>query len=105
MPDGIAGGLDGNIKVNFEGLNQGSADIKKSAQLIEGELTDLKKKIGKLVNSWTGQAAEDYQQHQAKWDQAAGDLQQVLAAIGTAVAQAGQDYFDGERNNANRWIS
>ncbi|MCA1655667.1 MAG: WXG100 family type VII secretion target [Pseudonocardiaceae bacterium] len=103
MPEGISGGVDGRIKVSFAGLSQGSADIARSAQLIDQELQDLKTKIGKLVSGWTGSAAEEYQQHQRKWDTAAADLQRVLASIGTAVGQAGQDYSDGERQNASRW--
>jgi early secretory antigenic target protein ESAT-6 len=104
MPDGYAGGVDGPIKVSFAGLSQGSADIARSANLIETHLGDLKRDLAKLVGTWTGDAATQYQAHQAKWDQAAADLQRVLASIGTAVGQAGQDYADGERNNASRWV-
>jgi early secretory antigenic target protein ESAT-6 len=102
---GYGGGVDAgdHIKVSFAGLAQGASDIGRSASMIESHLEQLKRDISKLVNTWTGDAATEYQGHQAKWDQAAGDLKQVLASIGTAVQQASQDYADGERNNANRW--
>jgi early secretory antigenic target protein ESAT-6 len=102
---GYAGGVDAgdHIKVSFAGLAQGAADIGRSASMIESHLEQLKRDLQPLVNTWTGEAKENYDAHQAKWNQAAADLKQVLSAIGTAVGRAGEDYADGERNNAARW--
>ena len=102
---GYAGGIDAgdHIKVSFAGLTQGAADIGRSASMIESHLDQLKRDIGKLTATWTGDAATQYQDHQRNWDQAAAALKQVLASIGTAVGQAAQDDSDGERNTANRW--
>ena len=102
---GFSGGntLDGEIKVNFGGLQAGSDAIKASAAKIQGTLHDLGESLKPLRATWTGEAAELYDAHQAKWDQAAGDLQQVLASIATALHVANEDYRDSERNNANRW--
>ena len=103
--DGYAGGVDAgqSIKVSFAGLAQGASDITKSSQMIEQHLGDLKRDLAKLTAGWTGTASDTYQEHQRNWDTAAADLKAVLASIGTAVAQAGRDYEDGERNNASRW--
>jgi 6 kDa early secretory antigenic target len=102
---GFAGGIDAgdSIKVNFGGLEQGAADIATSASKIQSSLDQLKTDLAPLVNSWTGEASTLYQEHQGKWDTAAADLQTVLAQIGIAVRKAGEDYADGERNNANVW--
>jgi early secretory antigenic target protein ESAT-6 len=102
---GYGGGIDAGqtIKVSFAGLSQGAADIGRSASMIQSHLDQLKRDLQPLVHDWTGTAAEAYQHHQSEWDKAATDLQQVLASIGTAVSRAGEDYADGERNNANRW--
>lgn len=100
---GYSGGVDGQIKVSFAGLEQGAADIARSANMIQSHLDQLKQDLAPLVADWTGDAAEQYQAHQKQWDTSAHDLQAVLAAIGTAVGRAGQDYADGERNNASRW--
>jgi early secretory antigenic target protein ESAT-6 len=102
---GYSGGIDAGdtIKVSFAGLSQGAADIGRSASMIQSHLDQLKRDLQPLVHDWTGHAADMYQGHQRDWDQAAADLQQVLASIGTAVSRAGEDYADGERNNANRW--
>lgn len=95
MPDGI--------KVTFGGLEAAAGNITTQSQKVQSSLDDLKAYLAPLVSSWTGLAAENYNAHQKKWDTAAADLQQVLAAIGTAVNNAAQDYRDGERTNAGRW--
>jgi ESAT-6 family protein len=94
---------DGQIKVTFGGLQSAAANISANANKVQGSLDDLKQYLAPLVAGWTGNASEQYQQHQKQWDQAAADLQQVLAAIGTAVQRAAEDYEDGERTNASRW--
>jgi ESAT-6 family protein len=95
MPDGI--------KVTFSGLQAAAGSISSNASKVQGSLDDLKQYLQPLVATWSGSASEEYNAHQAKWDQAAADLQQVLAAIGTAVQRAAEDYADGERANAARW--
>jgi ESAT-6 family protein len=102
---GYGGGIDAGdtIKVSFAGLSQGASDIGRSASMIQSHLDQLKRDLQPLVTNWTGTASENYQHFQGEWDKAAADLQQVLASIGTAVSRAGEDYADGERNNANRW--
>ncbi len=95
MPDGI--------KVTFGGLEAAAGSISTQAGKVQSSLDDLKSYLQPLVATWTGTASEQYQAHQAQWDKAAADLQSVLAAIGTAVQRAAEDYRDGERNNANRW--
>jgi len=94
---------DGQIKVTFGGLEAAAGNISSQANKVQGSLDDLKQYLQPLVAGWTGNASDQYQAHQAKWDQAAADLQQVLAAIGTAVQRAAEDYRDGERANAGRW--
>ena len=85
----MPGRHQGYIRWSRGGRRQTSAS---SASKIQGSLDDLKQYLQPLVASWTGNASEQYNAHQAKWDQAAADLQQVLAAIGTAVQRAAEDY-------------
>lgn len=94
---------DGTIKVTFGGLQSAAGSISSSASKIQGSLDDLKQYLAPLVAGWTGNASEQYNAHQRTWDQAAADIQQVLAAIGTAVQRAAEDYADGERQNASRF--
>lgn len=94
---------DSPIKVTFGGLEAAAGNISTQAQRVQSALDDLKAFLQPLVSSWTGGAAEAYNVHQRKWDTAAADLQQVLAAIGTAVANAADDYRQGEQTNLSRW--
>lgn len=94
---------DGQIKVSFGGLQAAAGNITTQANKVQGSLDDLKQYLQPLVAGWTGNASEQYNAHQAKWDTAAADLQAVLAAIGVAVQRAAEDYADGERANSARW--
>lgn len=94
---------DGGIKVSFGALQSAAGSISSNAAKVQGSLDDLKSYLQPLVSTWTGAASEAYTAHQAKWDQAAADLQQVLAAIGTATQQAAEDYQTGEKTNTARW--
>jgi early secretory antigenic target protein ESAT-6 len=91
------------IKVTFGGLEAAAGNIKTQANHVEQSLGDLKSFLQPLVASWTGNAAQEYQEHQRKWDQAAADLHQVLAAIGIAVNDAASAYRQGEQANSARW--
>lgn len=94
---------DGPIKVTFGGLEAAAGNISTQAGRVQSALDDLKAYLQPLVASWTGNAAENYNVHQRKWDTSAADLQQVLAAIGAAVSSAADDYRQGEATNAGRW--
>ncbi len=92
-----------DIKVTFGEIQDAQANIAATSQRINQELEDLRRFLQPMVSSWTGRAAEDYQSKQRQWDQAATDLDQVLAQIGTALGQANQNYQQAERANAQRW--
>ncbi|GHH37806.1 WXG100 family type VII secretion target [Lentzea cavernae] len=91
------------LQVTFAEIQVASSTINSSATQIESQLSDLKSEVTKTLAGYEGDARERYEEAQRKWDQAAADLQAVLAAIGTAVGQAGQAYEAAEKQNANRW--
>lgn len=91
------------IKVTFGELENAASSISGNASQIEQQLGDLKRYLQPLVSSWQGDAMEQYQQLQGKWDKSAADLQQVLASIGTAVQNAAQHYQEGENANKARF--
>ncbi|WP_394615359.1 WXG100 family type VII secretion target [Lentzea sp. JNUCC 0626] len=92
-----------SLKVTFAEIAQASSTINSSATQIDGQLSDLKADVTKTLSGYQGQAREQYEAAQRKWDDAAADLQKVLAAIGTAVGQAGEAYEMAEKQNASRW--
>ncbi|GLZ30478.1 hypothetical protein Lesp02_26670 [Lentzea sp. NBRC 105346] len=95
--------MSGEIKVGFGALASASSDINSAASTIEQQLGDIRGRVAKVLANYTGASADAYQAAQQKWDQAADDLQQVLASIGMAVGQAGEAYQQAERQNEGRW--
>jgi len=94
---------DQQIKVNFGSMEALASDIGSQASTLESTLEDLKSRITPVVAQWEGVAGEAYTAAQKNWDDAALDLQQVLAQIGTAVRAAGEAFQAGENQNAARW--
>lgn len=95
--------MDGMIKYNFGLIEGARADIQNSSNNINTKLSDLKSFLAPLVAGWEGSAAEAYQVSQNKWDTAAADLNQVLAAIGTAVGAGNEGMQATERSSASSW--
>lgn len=89
------------IKVDYAALENASAQIKGIAGGIESKLGDLKGRLQQIT--WDGSDAEAYRVHQAKWDQAINDMNQVLAQIGAAVETARGNYQQTESANAGMW--
>lgn len=91
------------IKVTFGALGAAQGDVSTTSSRISAQLEDLKRFLAPMVVTWQGQAAEDYQAQQRRWDTAAADLNAVLARIGTALGTANESYQQVEQANAARW--
>ncbi|USX50726.1 WXG100 family type VII secretion target [Lentzea sp. HUAS12] len=91
------------LKVTFAEITNASSTINSSATQVQGQLDDLRQEVTKTLANYQGDARAAYEAAQKKWDEAAADLQAVLAAIGTAVGQAGEAYEAAERANTQRW--
>jgi 6 kDa early secretory antigenic target len=101
MGDGFA--VSDNIKVTFAELQATQEHTQSTVNAINTSLQDLKQYLAPMVSTWTGAAAESYNAKQAQWDQAANDLNQVLAAIGRALGQANEGFQTTESQNASRF--
>ncbi|AHI01537.1 hypothetical protein GCM10010174_08600 [Kutzneria viridogrisea] len=95
--------MGGHVQVTFAEVAQAASDIKSIHQSIESHLDQLKSKLAPVVGEWTGEASESYQEAQRRWDQAAADLFATLAAIGSAVQQAGEGYQNAEGAAKKLW--
>ncbi len=93
----------GELKVNFGSLDAAAADIRASANQIEGRLDALESELAPLRSDWTGSASSAYQQAKAKWDAGMADMKVLLAEIGTAVTTSNSDYQSTENSNTSRW--
>jgi len=94
---------DQQITVDFQQLEGLAGDISSQASTLDSTLEDLKSRIAPVVAQWEGSASGAYAAAQSNWDNAAADLQQVLAQIATAVRAAGEAFQHGEQQNTSRW--
>ncbi|MFH8386288.1 WXG100 family type VII secretion target [Kitasatospora sp. NPDC018058] len=91
------------ILVNFQTLHNASQEVQNSAKRIDTMLTDLRREVTAIAQSWQGQAQQGYNAQQAKWDLAASELQQTCAKIASSLESAAVHYNQTETKNANLW--
>jgi 6 kDa early secretory antigenic target len=94
---------DGHILVTFQSIQQASQDCARTDANLQQQLSDLKAYLAPMTAVWTGKASEDYQALQRTWDQAAGELSELLQEISRALQVAGENYEQTERSNASIW--
>ncbi|HEU0087321.1 MAG TPA: WXG100 family type VII secretion target [Pseudonocardiaceae bacterium] len=94
---------EGRIQVTFGELESARASIQTTWANISRELEDLKRYLQPMVETWSGEASLAYQAHQAKWDRAAADLNQVLNQIGVALGTSNENFQAAENANRNRY--
>ncbi len=70
---------------------------------LNAALDDLRAQIAPLRQVWTREAAEAYRVQQAKWDQAASALNEILFSLGNAVRDGADDVATTDRSAANAW--
>lgn len=95
--------MSDQIKVTFAQVQATQDHAQSTVNAMNTALQDLKAYLAPMVATWQGQAAENYHAKQAQWDQAATDLNQVLAAIGRALGSANAGFQTTESQNASRF--
>lgn len=93
----------GELLVHAETLSTASQNVATATSELNTKLHDLRTLLQPMMQSWTGQAALDYQARQQQWDQAQADLTDVLGQIGRVLEVAQQQYGDAERANIDTW--
>lgn len=97
--------MPGEMLVTFGALANAAQSISSTHANLNQKLDDLHSLLAPIVSDWTGQAAENYQVQQQKWNQAQTDLNNVLQSIGKAVEAAHDAYTQTENANAQSWAS
>jgi early secretory antigenic target protein ESAT-6 len=93
----------GELLVHAETLSSASQNVAAAHNELNSKLHDLRTLLQPLTQTWSGQAAADYQERQRQWDQAQADLNEVLQQIGKVLEVAQQQYGDAERANIDVW--
>ena len=87
----------GELLVHAETLSTASQNVATAFNELNTRLHDLRTLLQPMTQTWTGQAAQDYQARQRQWDQAQTDLNEVLQQIGKVLEVAQQQYGAGAR--------
>ncbi|MFI8460304.1 WXG100 family type VII secretion target [Kitasatospora sp. NPDC085464] len=95
--------MSDHILVNFQTVHNAAEEVKASAGRIEQMLSDLKKDVTRIAQSWQGKAQEGYKIQQDKWDSAANDLHTTCNQIAASLESAAQSYRTTEDKNASLW--
>jgi WXG100 family type VII secretion target len=78
-------------------------DIHATSARLNAALDELKTRIAPLQQVWTRQAADGFRVEQARWDQAAASLNEILFGLGNAVRDGADDVAATDRSAANAW--
>lgn len=89
------------IKVEYARMEQASQQMRTISQEIDGKLDELRSRLQRM--QWMGGDAEAYQAHQAQWDAAIRDINQLLNEISGAVGIARANYLSTETSNTRLW--
>jgi WXG100 family type VII secretion target len=89
------------FQTNYAQMETASQTIQGISKTIDTELDTLRQRLQNLT--WDGKDREAYNAHQAKWDAAVKDMNNLLNEIGGAVGIARSNYITTEMNNAQVW--
>lgn len=95
MPD------NGMLVVQFAALEQAGADLRNAVSKIQSGLSSLDTAAAPLVQTWDGEAKNQYMQRQQRWTAAANDLIMILADIQKKLDTSLAGYVDAERRGAS----
>jgi WXG100 family type VII secretion target len=78
-------------------------EIHTTSARLNAALDELRAQIAPLQQIWTREAATAYRIEQARWEQAAGALNEILFSLGNAVRDGSDDVETTDRRAANAW--
>lgn len=96
--------MDPVLSYNFDEIEYSvRQEIHATSARFNAALDDLRSQIAPLQEIWTREAAEAYRVEQAKWDQAAAALNEILYSLGNAVRDGADDVAETDRSAASVW--
>ncbi|MDH6197757.1 WXG100 family type VII secretion target [Mycobacterium frederiksbergense] len=78
-------------------------EIHTTSSRFNAALDELRSQIAPLQQVWTREAAQAYGVEQARWNQAAAALNEILFTLGNAVRDGADDVAATDRSAANAW--
>ena len=96
--------MDPVLSYDFEAIEYTvRQEIHTTSARFNAALDDLRTQIAPLQATWTREAAEAYRIEQARWDQSAAALNDILFRLGNAVRDGAADVAETDRRAAGAW--
>jgi WXG100 family type VII secretion target len=96
--------MDPVLSYNFDEIEHTvRQEIHTTSARLNAALDDLRAQIAPLQEIWTREAAEAYRIEQARWDQSAAALNEILFNLGNAVRDGADDVAMTDRSAAAAW--
>lgn len=78
-------------------------DIMATSARFNAALDDLNRQIAPLQQLWSSEAASAYRVEQARWQQAATVLHEILTSLARAVGDGAAELAETDRRAARNW--
>ncbi|MCT7658113.1 WXG100 family type VII secretion target [Mycobacterium deserti] len=96
--------MDNVLSYNFDEIEHTvRQEIHTTSARLNNALDELRAQIAPLQEIWTREAADAYRVEQARWQQAAGALNEILFGLGNAVRDGADDVAATDRRAASAW--
>jgi WXG100 family type VII secretion target len=91
-------------QVDSEAVAAATGNVRAAVGRIQAEVGGLHSQLTQLQSSWTGPAATAFQGVVSDWRATQQRVEESLAHINAALAQAGRIYADVEEQNARLFL-
>jgi WXG100 family type VII secretion target len=92
---------DKPILAQYAQMDTAVAAMKQISQAVDGKLDVLRKELTEV--KWVGGSQESWMRHQANWDQAVNELNDLLQRIAVQVGKAKDNYLTTENEVSRDW--
>jgi len=86
--------------VDTDAVHAAHGSARATMDRLQGESAALMAQLNQLQSSWTGSAANAFQQCSEQWRGAQQHVEQVLGSISVALASAASQYADADQYSA-----
>lgn len=93
-----------NFSVDSEQVMAANANIQQTISRLTAEADSLHAQLQNLQSSWTGLAANSFQEYANRWRNTAAAVDAQLADLGRALAMAANQYAEIEMANQRLFI-
>ncbi|WP_336716347.1 WXG100 family type VII secretion target [Arthrobacter sp. USHLN218] len=90
--------------VDSEALNAKSMAVQGTIRRLQAEVNTMQAGLRELESLWTGSASANFQQLVSDWRATQLKVEESLASINAALAQASQQYAQAEEANARMFM-